>query len=101
MLIYNITTKVDWSIHEQWVAWMKETHIPDMMKTSCFIQSQFVRILDIDETDGPTYATQLYADNKDNYNRYIEMFAAALRQEAIDTWGNLFIGFRSLMEVVH
>ena len=101
MLIYNITTKVDWSIHEQWVIWMKDTHIPDIMKSGCFVQWQFVRILDIDESDGPTYATQLYAESKATYNRYIELFAPTLRQDAIATWGNHFIGFRSLMEVVH
>ncbi len=101
MFIYNVTIKVDASIHEQWVLWMKEKHIPQVMATGCFVQHQFVRLLEVDETEGPTYAAQYYAESKADYNRYIEVYAPALRQDGANTWGNNFIAFRSLMQVVN
>lgn len=101
MFIYNVTIKVDPSIHEEWVIWMKEKHIPQVMATGCFIKHQFVRLLETDETEGPTYAAQYYAESKADYNRYIEIHAPALRQDGVNTWGNKFIGFRSLMQVVN
>jgi hypothetical protein len=101
MFIYNVTTKLDHSIHERWVEWMKTKHISDVMASNCFVKYQFVRLLDTDETEGVTYAAQFFAESKADYNRYIEIYAPALRDDANRTWGNKFIGFRSLMEVVN
>ncbi len=101
MYIYNITTKVDSTIHEVWVEWMNKTHIPEIMLTGCFTHFQFVRILELDDTEGPTYAVQYRAESKAAYNLYIEKFAAKLRNDVYATWGNKVISFRTLMQVVH
>ncbi len=101
MLIYNVTTKVNWSIHEAWLAWMKEKHLPDVMNCDCFTDVRFVRILDTDESEGPTYAAQFYAEDHAVYQRYINEHAPAMRKDVMDTWGNNFISFRTLMEVVN
>jgi hypothetical protein len=100
MFIYNVTIKIDWAIQEAWVQWMKQEHMPEVVKTGCFTGSQLVRLLDTDEKDGPTYAAQYFAESKPDYNRYIEIHAAILRQKAFDKWGDRFIAFRSLMQVV-
>jgi hypothetical protein len=100
MFIYNVTIKIDWTIQEAWVQWMKQEHMPEVVKTGCFTSSQLVRLLDTDEKDGPTYAAQYFAESKPDYNRYIEIHAAILRQKAFDKWGDRFIAFRSLMQVV-
>lgn len=100
MYIYNVTIKLDWSIHNEWVKWMQEQHLADVMATKCFCKYQFVRVLDIDESDGPTYAIQYYADTKELYNEYIEKYAPKLRKDGLDLFGNKMIGFRSLMEIV-
>ena len=101
MFIYNITFKVHNDIHEPWLQWIKTKHIQDILDTKCFTKHQFVRLLEVDDSEGPTYALQFYADSKADYNRYIEIHAPKLRQESQDKWGDGFIGFRSLMQVVH
>ena len=101
MLIYNVTTKINWRIHEDWVKWMKEKHIPDVMNSGCFTETRFLRLLETDETEGPTYAAQFHADSIAEYNRYLEAFAPLLRKDVLTNWGDNFISFRSLMEVVH
>ena len=101
MFIYNVTIKVDHSIHDNWLQWMKEVHIPDVMKTGCFEKHVFIRLLETDETEGLTYAVQYYAISKAQYNRYIDLYAAKLRKDGMDKWGNKFIAFRTLMEVVN
>ena len=40
MFIYNVTVKVDWSIHDAWVQWMLNEHMPEMIKTGCFTDSK-------------------------------------------------------------
>jgi hypothetical protein len=57
-------------------------------------------LLDIDESEGPTYAVQYYAISKAQYNRYIDLYAPKMRKLSTDKWGDRFIAFRTLMEVV-
>ena len=101
MFIYNVTIKVNWSIHDEWIVFMKDIHVVEVVNTGCFIKATVLRLLDIEEVEGPTYAFQYYAESKALYNRYIEKFAPAFRQELFDKWGNNFIAFRSLMQVVN
>lgn len=100
MFIYNVTIKLDSSIHDSWTNWMKEEHIQDIMNTGCFEKFVFVKLLDIDDSEGPTYAVQYYAESKAQYNRYIDLHAPKMRKASMDKWGDKFIAFRTLMEVV-
>jgi hypothetical protein len=100
MFIYNVTVRIDWSIHDAWVQWMQHEHIPEMISTGCFTDARLVRLLETDEKEGPTYATQYFAESKPDYNRYIEIHSARMRQKSFDKWGDRFIAFRSLMQVV-
>jgi hypothetical protein len=99
--IYNVTIKVDLSIADRWLTWLLNIHIPEIIATGCFHGYRVVRLLEIDDSEGPTYAVQYEAASKADYNRYITMHADGLRKKSIDEWGNRFIAFRSVMEVVH
>ena len=101
MFIYNITLKIDWSIENDWLQWMKEEHMPEVLATGCFEKSQLLRLIEVDETDGPTFAAQYTAANREAYDRFISNHAPDLRQKSFDKWGNRFVAFRSVMEVVH
>lgn len=99
-IIYNVTNKVDAAIADAWLNWMLEEHIPAMMQTGCFSSYKVVRLLEVDDAEGPTYAVQYSADSKADYNRYITGHAPAMRQKSYEKWGDRFIAFRSVMQVV-
>ena len=100
MIIYNVTAKVDWSIHDEWVQWMLKEHIPELVNTGCFTSAKLLRILEIEDEDGPTYAAQYFAVNKADYDQYIKEFAPTVRKKYIDKWGNRVMTFRTLMQVI-
>lgn len=100
MFIYNVTIKVEGSIADAWLDWLLNEHIPDIMKTGCFSSHKVVRLLEVDDSEGPTYAIQYNADSKADYNRYIETYATDMRQKSFEKWGARFIAFRSVMQVV-
>jgi Domain of unknown function (DUF4286) len=100
MVIYNVTSQVLWPVHQQWLQWLQQVHIPEVMATGCFERFQLVRLLETDEEEGPIYAVQYYAASQAAYQTYIDQYAPALRQQAFDQWGNQFIAFRSLMQVI-
>jgi hypothetical protein len=100
MIIYNVTVKVEAAIAENWLQWLLNEHIPDVMSTKCFADYRVVRLIEVDDSEGPTYAIQYNADSKSDYNRYIEIHAAEMRQRSFEKWGQRFIAFRSVMEIV-
>lgn len=101
MFIYNVTIKLTESIHADWINWMQQEHIPEVLTTGCFEKATLVRLLEIDDSDGPTYAVQYHAVSRAQYQRYISLYADGLRQKSFDRWGNQFMAFRSLMQVIN
>ena len=99
-IIYNVTIKVSGSIHQEWLDWLLNEHIPDVMNTGCFHSHRVVRLLDIDDSEGPTYAVQYHALYRSEYTRYIDVYSNEMRERAFNKWGNHFIAFRTVMELV-
>lgn len=99
-IIYNVTIKVERQIAGAWLQWLLNEHIPDVLKTKCFSDYRVVRLLEVDDSEGPTYAIQYSAESKADYNRYIETHAGEMRRRSFEKWGQQFIAFRSVMEVV-
>ena len=101
MFVYNVTIKVQDSIKNEWLTWLKEEHIPEVIDTGCFTHTVILQLLEVDNTEGPTYAVQYYAVSKSLYNNYIEKHAPEMRRKGFDKWGDKFIAFRSVMQVVN
>lgn len=101
MIIYNVTIKVATPITDAWLKWQQEEHIPEMIGTGCFTHAVITRLLEIDDSEGPTFAVQFHAESKALYNRYIDKFAGEMRQKSFAKWGNQFIAFRSVMQIVN
>jgi len=101
MFIYNVTIKVANAVSNEWLDWLKEEHIPDVMATGCFCEHTILRLMEVDDSEGPTYAIQYKAESKSAYNNYIEKHAQLLRQKSFDKWGDNFIAFRSIMQIVN
>ena len=100
MIIYNMTIKVEQQIADAWLQWLLDEHIPDVLATKCFTDYKVVRLLEVDDSEGPTYAIQYQAESKADYNRYIEQHATAIRKKSFEKWSNQFIAFNSVMQVV-
>lgn len=100
MFIYNITTKVEHSIVDQWIRWQKEIHIPEIMETGFFSDHRFYKLLEHDDEEGAIFATQFFADSRDDYDKYILQSAPSLRKKAIEAWGDKAVSFRTLLQNV-
>ncbi len=101
MLIYNVTVKVDAAIASDWLRWLNDEHIPEIKSTGCFTKAVVLRLLETDDSDGPTYAVQYYADSNTLLDLYIKQHAVIMRNKSMEKWGNQFIAIRSVLEVVN
>ena len=68
MFIYNVTTKVTPIIQQQWLQWIKEEHIPDIINTWSSTNATILQLLQVDDSEGPTYAVLYVAESKAQYN---------------------------------
>lgn len=101
MIIYNVTVIIDESVHDEWIGWMKEVHIPDVMKTGKFLNNKICRVLDAEEEGGLTYAIQYTAKDRKDYEDYQANFAPALQAGHTQKYAGKFGAFRTLLEIVH
>lgn len=99
MIIYNVTIKVHPAITQQWLRWMKEEHIPDLMRTGLFLDYKLCRLLEQDETEGTTFVVQYFCDSVEHYETYINEHAVAMREKGFKKFGDQFIAFRTVMSV--
>ena len=101
MLAYNITTKVNNSIVNEWLLWQKQFNIPEIMSTGLFYEYRFFKLHDHDEMEGETFVLQLFAKKREEYDKYIRDYSIIFREKAFEKWGNLFISFQTLLQSVH
>jgi hypothetical protein len=101
MYIYNVTIKINWAIHDNWVLWMQQEHLPQMLATNCFTTSSLLRLLQNDDEEGPTYVAQYTAESMEKIDEYIEKHSQALRHAGFVKWGDQFIAFRSILQHVN
>jgi hypothetical protein len=99
MIIYNVTVNIEHDVHEEWLKWMKTEHVPDVMKTSCFIENKICKVL-VDEEQGITYSFQYTAPDMQTLEKYQRDHAPRLQKEHNDRFANKFVAFRTLLEVV-
>src|SRR6185295_19690727 len=100
MIIYNVTVNIDNSVHNEWLEWMKQTHIPDVMRTGMFTENRLLRILGDEDSGGVTYSVQYTCRTMDDFHQYEKVFAPALRAEHNEKYKDKFVAFRTLLEVV-
>lgn len=100
MYIYNVTTNIEASVHDEWIIWMREVHIPDVMATGKFLSAKMAKVLVEEEMGGITYSVQFITVDKETLEKYYRDDADRLRQDAIKLFAGKFISFRTELQIV-
>ena len=99
MIIYSVTVSVDPEIHLDWLEWMQKHHIPDVLATGYFKNCRFIKVRS-DEDSGPTYNFQYLAESEAMYQAYAELHAPKLQADVKVRYGEKFVAFRMLLDLV-
>ena len=99
MIIYSVTITIERSIESEWVDWMNRVHVPDVLRTACFLECRTFKVLGSDGDD-PIYVLQYQCRSIEEYHRYRDNFAPALQKEHTDRFAGRFRGSRQLLEEV-
>jgi len=99
MIIYNVTVKVDLDVKDEWLDWMRKNHIPKVLSTGIFNKCRISK-LDIQESDGASYAIQYECFTEELLQKYMIHFAPALQKEHMERYAGRFVAIRTILQVV-
>jgi len=98
MYIYNVTVTIESDIHDAWLKWMKEVHVPDVMRTGFFVENKICKLMT--EESEITYAIQYTFHKMDDLNAYRKIHAPRLQKELADKFKDKFSAFRTVLEII-
>ena len=99
MIIYNVTVSVEQSVKEDWLKWMQDVHILEVMATGVFLKSQINRVMVQGDSDN-TFAIAYTCESMKNLHQYQLKFAPELQKKHVARYGEKAVTFRTLMEVI-
>ena len=97
MIVYSVTLTIDGEIEAQWREWMKQVHIPDVLRTGCFGECSMYKVKE-PAVEQPSYVLQYRCQSLAEYHRYRENFAPALQKEHSDKFHGRFTASRVILE---
>jgi hypothetical protein len=100
MFLYNVTYNIEHAAHDEWLAWMKQSHVPDVMATNLPIGNRIFRLLTEIDNGGVTYTFQFFFADMEDYETYQNQHANRLRAEIDRRYHNKYVVFRTLLEEV-
>lgn len=101
MVLYNVTVNVADEVLEDWLEWMKNEHIPEVMATKKFYDHRFLKMLsEHPDADGTTFAIQYLAHDMSHLESYLMHLAPELQKKHIDKYGEKCLAFRTVLEEI-
>ena len=98
MIIYNVTVNIAPQIQDEWLLWMKEVHIPEVVGTGYFLSHDFFKIINTEDVS--TYCIQYKCETIENYKKYQIEFAPLLQKKHTDKYKDQFVAFRTLLQKI-
>ena len=99
MIIYNVTCNVENEILQEWLQWMLEIHIPEVMQTGFFLEANINKVISSND-DGITYAISYSCESIKKLHEYQLKFSAELQRKHTDRYGEKVVSFRTILETI-
>lgn len=98
MIIYSVTISIEEDVKPQWIEYMKNEHIPDVIASGCFTGYRFTRVIGTSEEKENSFNIQYYLNSMADMHKYQVHFAPKLQKEHAQKFGNKALAFRTLLE---
>lgn len=100
MLIFNTTYKVSGKVNDNWISWIKETHIPFMLETSSFSQAQITKIVGSEDEEGTSYSVQFHIADMNTLMSWHKENASAFQNNCYNEFGSDVSFFSTVLELI-
>ena len=99
MIIYSVTTALEEAIEDQWVEFMKTSHISLIMETGCFKDYRFVRVIPGQGVD-ISYNLQLRCESHAQLTEFRSKHELMLEKIVQLNFEGKYASFQSVLEQV-
>ena len=100
MFIFNTTYLVSDKVHDTWLKWVKEEHIPFMMNSTLFTQPQVARVITSVKEDGTSFSVQFHVRDMQTLKIWNKEFSVLFQDKCSEQFGNEVIFFTTVLELV-
>ena len=101
MIIYNVTLSINPKIESSVLAWLRETHIPEVIATGLFQSNNMFKVIEsYTERSHNSYAIQYTLESLEKFNDYASNHAAELQSKTKLKFGENVLAFRTFLEKI-
>ncbi|NDV69225.1 DUF4286 family protein [Dysgonomonas sp. 25] len=100
MIIFNTTFHLEDEIHDEGLAFLRQTYIPSAAGSGFLLQPRLARIHRQHEEGGVSYSLQFHVKNVDVLNHWLTTDGHALQQQLAQRFGNKMLGFVTVLEEI-
>lgn len=101
MYLYNITFNIDEKIHQNWLQWVQEKHIPEVLEKATFKSAKLIQVMLEEEMGGITYSVQYQVESKQLLDSFLNDSTYNLFAEMTRLFPNQFVSFSTELQVIN
>ena len=100
MIIYNVSISVDETVEQEWLTWMREIHIPEVLNTGLFLNCRFSKLISHKEEGHQSYIAQYACKSVEDLENYKLNFAPDLQRKSMVKFADKMLAFRTELELI-
>lgn len=100
MILYNVTLSIDHLVEKQFLDWLRNKHIQEVLETGCFKSARLAKLTSHSQQDSTNYAVQYLAESQEFLDEYFSKYSGQLQAEGIKLFGDKLQSFRTELEVI-
>ena len=100
-LIYSVSVSLGVEDADEWLSWMRDTHLQRVMATDCFTGYRLHKLIaPAEDITLVTFNVQYQCADREAYDRYQREHAPRLQAESKEAFGERAHAFRSLLDLL-
>ena len=100
MFIYSVTIHIHKDNEGEWIEFMKQKHIADVLNTGYFTKAIMRKIIHNDNENHVSYNTEYFTETIEKYDSYVQLAAPVLQKDVLDKFGGKFTAERKFYEEI-
>jgi hypothetical protein len=100
MNVYSVFISLDESVESDWLTFMNDKHIKEVLDTECFTGYEFFREIDSPEIGKVRFRIDYYLTDSSKMEKYISKFSEALRNDVVARFDGKFTAERRNYEII-
>jgi hypothetical protein len=99
MIVYNETIIVEEASYENWISYIRQVHIPEVMATGYFDSYKVLNVID-SPNEGVTTCVQYNTDSEERFAQFYNQHLQGLHKAHHELYENKYVLYSSLMETI-